>query len=161
MREFAAYTSWSLGSGTQAWVRTAQAQTEPRERILALIACPHHLLFARNPVLVASAFGLSMPSLALPLGADAVQMQRFLRAHGVRYVIWQIGAGVATNDNLQLQLNGSYAEERRLALYLLSFRDSLAGLTRASRVIHRDDGLIVVDLATEGVARSRADGERH
>ncbi len=147
MREFAAYTAWSLGDGTQAWVRKAQAQTKAGERILALIACPHHLLFARNPVFVASEFGLTMPWLGVPLRADAAELRRFLRDRGIRYVIWQIGAGVKTDERLRLQLEGGYGEERRLAVYLLSFRESLAELTHSSHVVHRDDGLIVIDLA--------------
>lgn len=152
MREFTAYSSWSLGSGTRAWVRKAQAQTRPGERILALIACPHHLLFARNPVLVASEFGLTMPWLGLPLDANAAELRRFLRRHGVRYVLWQAAAGVKSDDRLRTQLSGGYAEERRLARYLLSFRASLAELTRSTGTVHRDEGLMVIDLGRPGGA---------
>jgi len=147
MQAFVAYTAWSLGADTRDWVRRAQAHVPPGERVFALIACPHDLLFARNPVYVGSEFGVTMPWLDLPLDADAATLRRFLEQRGVRYVIWQIGAGMKSDERLQQQLTADYPEERRLARYLLSFRHSLAQLTRASRVLHQEDGLTVLEVS--------------
>jgi hypothetical protein len=144
--QFAFLTGWGLSREVQEWVRKAQAATRPGEPILALIACPYDLLFARNPVLVASEFGLSTPWIGVPLDADAGEIRRFLLGHGVRYVVWQVRAGMQTDEQLRSRLGNPYPVDRRLALNLLSFRRSLAELTRASGAIHFDDGLIVLDL---------------
>jgi hypothetical protein len=144
--QFAVLAGWGLSREVQEWVRKAQAATRPGEPILALIACPYDLLFARNPVFVASEFGLSTPWIGVPLDADAGEIRRFLLRHGVRYVIWQVRAGMQTDEQLIARLGNPYPVDRRLARNLLSFRRSLTELTRASGVIHLDDGLIVVDL---------------
>lgn len=46
-----------------------------------------HLLFARNPVFVASEFGLSTSWVGIPLDADASGLRQFLLRQRVRYVI--------------------------------------------------------------------------
>jgi hypothetical protein len=153
MPKYAFMTRWGLDPEVRGWVRRAQSATRPGEVVLALIACPYDLLFARNRVLVASEFGLSTPWIGLPLEADAARIRRFLAEHGVRYVIWQIGAGVQTDEQLAARLVRPYAVDRLLARNLASFRASLTALTRASAVLHVDDGLIVLDLEQ---ARDRA-----
>lgn len=144
MRNFERYTDWALSADAVLWVRNAQARIPPGERILAFIALPHHLFFARNPVLVASEPGLAMPWLRLPLDADAEGIRRFLQQHGVRYVIWQIGNGTKPDEQLQEQLEGTYPLERRMARGVLSLRKSLAELTKVSELLHEDDGLFVI-----------------
>jgi hypothetical protein len=146
MPKYAFMTRWGLDPEVRAWVRRAQSATRPGEPIVALVACPYDLLFARNPVLVASEFGLSTPWLGLPLDADGARIRRFLAERGARYVIWQIGAGVQTDEQLAARLARPYAVDRLLAHNLASFRRSLAELTRASAVLHVDDGLIVLDI---------------
>lgn len=144
MRNFGRYTDWALSTEAMLWVRKAQARVPPGERTLAFIALPHHLFFARNPVLVASEPGLAMPWLRLPIDADAEGIRRFLQRHGVRYVIWQIGNGTKPDEQLQEQLEGTYPIVRRQALGVLSLRKSLAELARISERLHEDDGLFVI-----------------
>jgi hypothetical protein len=144
--QFAVLTGWALDREVQDWVRKAQARIPPGEPFLALIACPFDLLFARNPVLMASEFGLASPWMELPMDADAETIRKFLHRRGIRYVIWQVKAGMQTDEQLIARLRNPYPIDRRLARTLLSFRQSLAGLTRASRLLHFDDGLIVIDI---------------
>ena len=64
----------------------------------------------------------------------------------MRYVVWQVKAGMQTEEQLRERLTHAYEADRRLALNLLSFQGSLGDLSRDAGVIHYDDGLIVVDL---------------
>ena len=140
------YTAWATGPQAQQLLRVAQARTRPGERILAMVSFPHHLYFARNPIFIASELGLTTGWLDLPLDADGPGMQRFLRARGVRYVIWQTGNGRIKDEALYLLV--TYPLERRVARYMLSFRKSLAGLAGASTIVNRDDSFVVMDLAS-------------
>ena len=83
--------------------------------------------------------------LDLPLDADGPRMQRFLRASGVRYVIWQTGNGRIKDEALYLLSADPMG--RRPARYMLSFRRSLSDLARVSNVAYRDDSFMVLDLA--------------
>ena len=139
------YTAWATGPQAARLLRTAQARTLSGERILAMVSYPHHLYFARNPISVASEFGLQTAWLDLPLDADGLQMQRFLRARGVRYVIWQTANGRIKDEVLYLL--AVYPGELRPARYMLSFRRSLSDLVGVSKIAYRDDSFVVMDLA--------------
>ena len=141
----AEYVVWANGPEARVLLRGAQAYTAPGERILAMVSYPQHLFFARNPVFVPSEFGLTAGWLALPLDADGPRMRQFLRARGVRYVIWQIGKG-RIKDEALYDL-AAYPVDRRSARYMLSFRKSLRELASTTTVVHRDDAFVVMDLA--------------
>lgn len=145
--QFVILATWGLSGEVREWVLRAQATARPGERILALIACPYDLLFVRNPIFAASEFGLSSPWIRVPLDANAEEIRAYLRGYGVRYVIWQVKAGMQTEEMLRERLTHSYPADRRLALNLLSIQGSLGDLSRTGGgLIHFDDGLVVVDL---------------
>lgn len=139
--QFALLTAWGLSVEVQQWVRKAQAFAEPQKTIFALVACPYDLLFARNRVLVASESALASRWADLPARAGAAEMRSFLRSRGVRYVMWQVGAGMQGDEQVVARLGETGPARRILAL-----RRSLGELTRALGLVHINDGLMVLDL---------------
>ena len=142
--------AWSLGVEMG---RGAQARVEPGERILALIAYPHNLLFVRNPIYVAYDGALFWPWLDIPQNADGEEMRRFLRSYGIRYVMWQrAGPAVKSDAEIRSLLDEDSPALRDAAKRALSFRRSMSDMVADAP---QDMALLVVDLGKAPAAARR------
>jgi hypothetical protein len=139
-------SEWGLSDETRQWMVRAQGRTRPGDGVLAFVLFPHALLFARNPVLVASPTGLTAPWLDLPPGTDAREFRDFLARYRVRYVIWHASGSFQSDEIIDQALRSPTEGERLGGRRLLWFRSSLQNLALSSAVIHAERGLIVIDL---------------
>lgn len=143
-----AYTALSLSDEVRRRYRTAQGTIPAGAALIAFVAAPYHLLYARNRVLFAYDFGLAWPWLAMPTD-DARTVRQFLRASGLRYVIWQQG-GIKGKLSLLAQTRDPNGFIRELAVRALAARSSFTALAESSRLLYKDgNGLVVIDLGAE------------
>ena len=150
LEENVRHTAWALSPEAHHLVVRAQTQTIPGQQILAVIALPHHFLFARNPIFVAFEFGMAWPWLDFPLDADAVEFQRFLRRHGIRYVIWEEkGPAIGRKEDFTRYLSDESPLFRESARRALSFHRSMLALAADSKVIYRDRNIMDVDIGVK------------
>ena len=130
-------------------VRALQDQTEPRQTILAWMAQPFHLDFKRNHVLNACDPGLVNPLLHFPAGVTDAELRHYLQSRGVRYVLHQFeGPGMLTPGEINMWLNG-YPLHRRIAEYHLYLKDTLLKISETSRVLYRDEQIVLFDLGVK------------
>ncbi|MDH4229137.1 MAG: hypothetical protein OEW11_05235 [Nitrospirota bacterium] len=128
-------------------IRHVQQQVEPGAGLLAWIATPHCLDFARNRVWEASAPGLLNPALSLGLESPPTALSDMLRANGIRYVLWEYqGFPIATAQRLERQLSRDRAVFRRLGWANLRYRKWLSDLATEPRLMLADDHMILLDL---------------
>jgi hypothetical protein len=126
--------------------RALQDRTEPGQTLLAWIAQPFHLDYTRNQVFNASDPGLINPLVRFPAGVTETQLRQYLHAKGVRYVLHQFaGPGKLSARELETFLNG-FPLHRKFAEYHLYLKDALLKMSETSRILYRDDQMVLFDL---------------
>ena len=140
------YSALFLDEDARRHHRTAQASIPQGAKLVAFVAAPHHLLYARNRVLFAYDYGLQWPWLAMP-AEDAGAVREFLLASGIRYIMWQQG-GIKGESSLLMQTQHPNALIRDSALRAIAARRSFTALVGTSRRLFEDDGLVVLDLGS-------------
>jgi hypothetical protein len=139
------YHSYALGPAAVR-VRALQNLSEPNQTIFAWMGQPFHLDFERNRILSACDPGLVNPLLRFPAGVPEQELRQYLQSRGVRYVLHQFeGAGILTSMDLKVLLN-SFALHRSLADYHLYLKEALLKMSESSRVVYRDEQILLFDL---------------
>jgi len=92
-----------------------QRRINSGETLFAWVAQPFRLDYARNKVLNVCNPGLINPWLRFPAGIDDVGLRQYLRAHRVRYVLFQFdGPGLVHDAELRSWLRFKYPVHRKI-----------------------------------------------
>ena len=136
---FLDYTAYALSPQAQDRVRGFQDQVPPAEPLLAWIATPFHLDYARNRIIDAEPAGMTTPWAHIP--------------PDVRYVLWQYrGYAVRPHELDEEAVNGTNPLEQITAIKSYKFglrlqeMVSLADAGVTARVIAKDDEYVLLDV---------------
>jgi hypothetical protein len=147
------YNRYVFGTAQSDQTRRWQQKLEPGQTILAWTALPFHLNFQRNTILNMSEPGLLNPWLGFPAGVADDSLMEYLRSWGVRYVALETeGYAIKNIADVKPLLYSIYPIYRKLADYSIYTRLALLGLSQKHAIVHREDDLIIMDLARRSPA---------
>ena len=144
------YNVYALGrGGLRAY--GLQRRIAEGETVLAWVAQPFHLDYRRNKVLNVCNPGLINPWLRFPAGIGDTELRQYLRARGVRYVLFQSdGPGVITEGQLTNWLKSRFPLHRKMGDYSVYSRAVLQRISATSRILYRDEEIVLFELGAEG-----------
>lgn len=145
---YIAYNRQAFSADTRDAVRALQEKTASGTALVSVMSLPFHLDYARNRVLVASQPSrLSHPWLAFPSDADPQGLRTFLRALGVRYVLWEVhGYGMRSEREIAQGIRDGNPLAQRLYTRYWNWLKGLRGLAEAGYATARQGPLVLLDL---------------
>jgi len=132
-------------------LRTLQSVIPRGESVLARLARPYNLDFARNRVFIIDWPCGAGPAPGIPCSGTAEDVARYLRSRGVRFVMYSYAneakySRLVFGSRLTLLGDGYSRRVRRLTKYTFAFQDRLSVLGRAYERIGDDGKVFVLDL---------------
>ncbi len=135
----------------RATLRHAQDAVPEGEQLIARVARPFLLDFARNPIVVPDHPGQTSPPPGMPLYAGPEPLAAYLQAQNIRYVMYSYGneAGFSRRQWGHLVAPGNTKILMGIvAKPLFAFQNNLVELGKTRRRIHDDGHVFVIDLAS-------------
>ncbi len=128
-------------------LRNIQYQTEAGSKILAWISIPFQLDFTRNEIQVVTAFGLLNPWLDIPLSGNPIDVARYFKKMGIRYIIWEYPEfGRMNKTQLKNMLLNHYSIYRRMAARNIYLINMLSSMTAGRNYIYKYNDILLFDL---------------
>jgi hypothetical protein len=146
--DYGRYANARLSREDSAYYLSLQLRMAPGATALAWTVAPFRLSFARNRLWTVSEGGLINPLLRFPAGISGESLERYLRLWNVRYVMMETDpASAKDSDFLRSLLTGEEAMYRKWGAYNLYLREQLFELATRSRVLYRDNRMLLFELA--------------
>jgi hypothetical protein len=155
------YNCYAFSNEEPLFLQKVQEMTDPGETILVWTALPFHLDFRRNKLLTISDPGLINPLLRFPTGAGDDALRRYLRAWGIRYVLFEESRRVQNIADLKEWAQTGDPVHRKIGGYNIYARTALIRLSDKSRALRRDESLLLFDIAAEPGSTEPALTRRH
>jgi hypothetical protein len=141
------YNQYAFSEAARQATRKIQYQTEAETKILAWISMPFHLDFARNEIQEVTAYGLLNPWLDLPLDGNPIDLARYFKKNGIRYIMWEYrGYGMKNKAQLENMLHSPYPIYRRMADRNLYFTNMLVSMMTGGSFLYNQNGTVLFDL---------------
>lgn len=122
--------------------RAAQERIPPGAAVLAWLATPVHLDYARNTLYTIPDPEFTRRYEGLPFDAGPDALVAYLRGRGITHVLWEYkGPGMRSDASLRQDIATGIGVER--GRYTLMFKELLTELARRQPVLY-DDGRLVV-----------------
>lgn len=149
------YNRYAFGPEMREAVGSAQGRIPPGAPTLAWIGAPFRLDFRRNPVYTIPDPDFTERWLGMPISDDPGELRAFLRARGIRYVIWAYNApGMRSDASLRQDIaSGLYASR---GVITLKFKQVLAALAREGAVVFDDGHMVAFALEPPAAAPEAA-----
>lgn len=142
------YNRYATSLDARKEIRDIQYKTEPDQKIFAWISTPMHLDFSRNEIHSFIVGGLLNPWLNMPLDGSTNDMMQYLKAQGIRYILWEYSSRDKSTfeDTYNRWLASPYASYRRQAERALYLRNTLAAIMNKSSYLYNENGIVLIDL---------------
>ena len=151
---YASYCQQMQAGSEAAYHQRLQAAVPAGATMLVWTVAPFHFDFTRNSMLTVSEPGLVNPALRFPAGLPPVDLERYLRHLGIRYVLIETtGHGVKKQSELEKMTRSRHAIYRRLGEYGGYLRHGLDELAVRGTVRHSDGRMMLFELAGEAAAQ--------
>lgn len=145
--DYIQYNLYVLSGKARQTIHDVQYQTQAGTKILTWISMPLHLDFSRNEIQTMMDSGLVNPWLALPLNGNSVDMVRYLKKQGVRYILWEYhGGGMRNPNEYRMMLTSPYPAYREIGEHSIYMRDMLTAIMKGGSYLYNQNGLVLFDL---------------
>lgn len=125
-------------------VRRAQNKIPEGETLFAWLATPFHLNFARNQIVAMNTPGLTALAKLYDYSAGPRGFEAFLRANGIRYLIWSKNSyGMRSKQMLRKELD---SPRRESAQHNLDLINAMEWLMKNRIKLYEERGIVVIDI---------------
>jgi hypothetical protein len=146
-KDYVDYTRNALGQTERERTRKAQFVTEEGETIVAWVAQPFHLDFARNEIFTMPNPDWAVRFRGIEFGISPEEFREHLAAFGIRYLMWEYESfGMRSDKSLREAMQSSVPYERTRGRNTLSLKKMLVALAKASKIIYNDGRTVVADI---------------